>query len=146
MEALGYPEVATRVKQYVTSILRYAVQQQLIRYNPAYDLEGSIQKPETEHRPALEPEEITLLLERIDAYKGCRLTTLAIQLNLLVLVRSSELRFARWSEIDFRSKLWVIPEQRGAIEGVKYSGRGEKNETETFHPSLPSGNCVAGRN
>ncbi|MGV3346178.1 tyrosine-type recombinase/integrase [Enterobacteriaceae bacterium LUAb1] len=34
VEALGYLEVATRVKQYVTSILRYAVQQQLIRYNP----------------------------------------------------------------------------------------------------------------
>ncbi|ENQ7058202.1 prothage integrase [Salmonella enterica] len=76
----------------MTSILRYAVQQQLIRYNPAYDLEGSIQKPETEHRPALELEEIPLLLERIDAYKGRRLTTLAIQLNLLVFVRSSELR------------------------------------------------------
>lgn len=42
VEALGYLEVATRVKQYVSSILRYAVQQQLIRYNPAYDLEGSI--------------------------------------------------------------------------------------------------------
>ncbi|ECJ2309971.1 prothage integrase, partial [Salmonella enterica] len=83
----------------MTSILRYAVQQQLIRYNPAYDLEGSILKPETEHRPALELEEIPLLLERIDAYKGRRLTTLAIQLNLLVFVRSSELRFARWSEI-----------------------------------------------
>ncbi len=50
VEALAYLEVATRVKQYVTSILHYAVQQQLIRYNPAYDLEGSIQKPETEHR------------------------------------------------------------------------------------------------
>jgi hypothetical protein len=30
VEARGYLEVATRVKQYVTSILRYAVQQQLI--------------------------------------------------------------------------------------------------------------------
>ena len=78
VEALGYLEVATRVKQYVTSILRYAVQQQLIRYNPAYDLEGSIQKPETKHRPALELEEITLLLERINAYKGRRLTMQAI--------------------------------------------------------------------
>ncbi len=134
VEALGYLEVATRVKQYLTSILRYGVQQQLIRYNPAYDLEGSIQKPETEHRPALELEEIPLLLERIDAYKGRRLTTLAIQLNLLVFVRSSELRFARWPEIDFKSKLWVIPEQREAIEGVKYSGRGTKMKRKHFIP------------
>lgn len=118
----------------MTSILRYAVQQQLIRYNPAYDLEGSIQKSETEHRPALELEEIPLLLERMGAYKGRRLTTLAIQLNLLVFVRSSELRFARWSEIDFKSKLWVIPEQREVIDGVKYSGRGTKMKRKHFIP------------
>ena len=134
VEVLGYLEVATRLKQYITSILRYAVQQQLIRYNPAYDLQDSVQKPETEHRPALELEEIPLLLERVDSYKGRRLTTLAIKLNLLVFVRSSELRFARWSEIDFKSKLWIIPEQREVIEGVKYSGRGTKMKRQHIVP------------
>ncbi|MCA6960984.1 tyrosine-type recombinase/integrase [Pectobacterium odoriferum] len=134
VEALGYLEVATRIKQYITSILRYAVQQQLIRYNPAYDLQDSVQKPETEHRPALELEEIPLLLERVDSYKGRRLTTLAIKFNLLVFVRSSELRFARWSEIDFKSKLWIIPEQREVIEGVKYSGRGTKMKRKHIIP------------
>lgn len=47
-----------RVKQYATAILRYAVQQKIIRFNPAYDLEGAVQKPQTEHRPAIELEEI----------------------------------------------------------------------------------------
>lgn len=115
-----------RIKQYITAILRHAVQQKLMRHNPAYDMEGAVQKPETEHRPALELEEIPLLLERIDAYKGRGLTTLAIKLNLLIFIRSSELRYARWSEIDFNSKLWVIPEKREAIERVKYSTRGAK--------------------
>ncbi|EKO0672143.1 site-specific integrase, partial [Salmonella enterica] len=91
-------------------------------------------KPETEHRPALELEEIPLLLERIDAYKGRGLTTLAIKLNLLIFIRSSELRFARWSEIDFKSKLWVIPEQREAIENVKHSTRGAKMKRQHFVP------------
>ncbi|EIO2896825.1 site-specific integrase, partial [Salmonella enterica] len=90
--------------------------------------------PETEHRPALELEEIPLLLERIDAYKGRGLTTLAIKLNLLIFIRSSELRFARWSEIDFKSKLWVIPEQREAIENVKHSTRGAKMKRQHFVP------------
>ena len=44
---------------------------------------------------------------------------MAIHLNLLTFVRSSELRFARWSEIDFKSALWVIPERREAIDGIK---------------------------
>lgn len=51
-----------RIKQYITAILRHAVQQKLMRHNPAYDMEGAVQKPETEHRPALELEEIRYCL------------------------------------------------------------------------------------
>ncbi|EGZ0117758.1 tyrosine-type recombinase/integrase, partial [Escherichia coli] len=69
-----------------------------------------------------------------DAYKGRGLTTLAIKLNLLIFIRSSELRYARWSEIDFNSKLWVIPEKREAIERVKYSTRGAKMKRQHFVP------------
>ncbi len=135
IEKLGYLEIAMRVKQYATAIMRYAVQQKMIRFNPAYDLEGAVQKPQTEHRPAIELEEIPTLLERIEAYKGrSRLTQLAIKLNLLIFVRSSELRFARWSEIDFKSGLWVIPEQREAIEGIKHSGRGAKMRRKHYVP------------
>ena len=121
IEKLGYLEITMRVKQYATAIMRYAVQQKMIRFNPAYDLEGAVQKPQTEHRPAIELEEIPTLLERIEGYKGrSRLTQLAIKLNLLIFVRSSELRFARWSENDFKSALWVIPEQREAIEKTDF--------------------------
>lgn len=134
VEALGYLEVAMRIQQYITAILRHAVQQKLIRHNPAYDMEGAVQKPQTEHRPALELEEIPQLLKKIAEYKGRRLTILAIQLNLMIFIRSSELRFARWSEIDFNSKLWVIPEQREAIENVKHSTRGAKMKRKHFVP------------
>lgn len=47
VEALGYLEVAMRIQQYITAILRHAVQQKLIRHNPAYDMEGAVQKPQT---------------------------------------------------------------------------------------------------
>ena len=134
VEALGYLEVAMRIQQYITAILRHAVQQKLIRHNPAYDMEGAVQKPQTEHRPALELEDIPQLLNKIAEYKGRRLTILAIQLNLMIFIRSSELRFARWSEIDFKSKLWVIPEQREAIENVKHSTRGAKMKRKHFVP------------
>ena len=135
IEAHGFLEVAMRVKQYVTAILRYAVQQKMIRHNPAYDLEGAVQKPQTEHRPAIELEDIPALLERIENYQGrSRLTLLAIRLNLLTFVRSSELRFARWSEIDFKSGLWVIPEQREVIEKIKHSGRGAKMRRKHYVP------------
>ena len=44
-------------------------------------------------------------------------------------IRSSELRFARWDEVDFGWALWTIPAERTPIEGVKYSMRGAKMAT-----------------
>lgn len=118
VEKLGYLDIAMRLKQYTTSIMRYAVQQKIISYNPAYDLQGTIEKGETAHRPSIEIYEIPDLLQKLDNYRGRGLLTeLAIKLTLLVFVRSSELRFARWSEIDFKKSLWVIPEQRPSVSG-----------------------------
>jgi integrase len=45
------------------------------------------------------------LQERIDTYKGRAQTRLTVLLSLHVFVRSSELRFARWSEFDLKGSL-----------------------------------------
>ncbi|USE76607.1 integrase, partial [Escherichia coli] len=50
-------------------------------------------------------------------------------LTLLIFIRSSELRFARWSEIDFEASIWTIPPEREPIPGVKHSHRGSKMRT-----------------
>lgn len=52
----------------------------------------------------------------------------------MVFIRSSELRFARWNEIDFDKSAWIIPAERKEIEGVKFSYRGSKMRTEHFVP------------
>lgn len=70
IEVLGFLEVAMRVKQYVTAILRYAVQHKMIRLNPAYDLGGAVQKPQTEHRPAIELEEIPVFWSVLEIIRG----------------------------------------------------------------------------
>lgn len=49
-----------------------------------------------------------------------------MKLTLLVFIRSSELRFARWEEIDFKNALWTIPAEREPLKGVKHSHRGSK--------------------
>lgn len=75
-------------------------------------------------------------LERIDDYKGRQLTQLAVKLALLLFIRSSELRFARWDEIDLRNAMWTIPAEREQIPGVKYSARGAK-----MHSPHPWSHC-----
>ncbi|EMG6526864.1 tyrosine-type recombinase/integrase [Providencia rettgeri] len=134
VEISGRLEVAARLQQRVTAIMRYAVQSGLIDYNPAQDMAGAVATGKRVHRAALELKRLPKFLQRIDAYKGRPLTKLAVKLTLLVFIRSSELRFARWDEIDFENAMWTIPAEREAIEGVKHSHRGSKMRTTHLVP------------
>lgn len=95
VEASKRYEVAARLQQRATAIMRYAVQSGLIDYNPAQEMAGAIAVAKREHRPALDFERIPELLDRIECFKGRKLTKLAVKLTLMVFIRSSELRFAR---------------------------------------------------
>lgn len=133
-EAKEIYEIAARLQQRITAIMRYAAQSGIISYNPAVDMAGALTTVKRQHRPALALNRISELLERLDTYRGQPLTRLATKLTLLIFIRSSELRFARWSEIDFRKAMWTIPPERKPIEGVKYSYRGSKMRTEHLVP------------
>ncbi|HEK2024739.1 integrase arm-type DNA-binding domain-containing protein [Proteus mirabilis] len=134
VEMSGRLEVAARLQQRVTAIMRYAVQSGLIDYNPAQDMAGAVATGKRVHRAALELKRLPEFLQRIDDYKGRPLTKLAVKLTLLVFIRSSELRFARWDEIDFDNAMWTIPAECEAIEGVKHSHRGSKMRTPHLVP------------
>lgn len=134
VEMSGRLEVASRLQQRTTAIMRYAVQCGLLDYNPAQEMVGAVASSNRQHRPALELRRTPELLQRIDSYTGRPLTRLAVELTLLVFIRSSELRFARWSEIDFETSMWTIPAEREAIEGVKHSQRGSKMRTPHLVP------------
>ncbi|MCH6714068.1 tyrosine-type recombinase/integrase, partial [Escherichia coli] len=134
VELSGRLEVASRLQQRTTAIMRYAVQSGLLDYNPAQEMVGAVASSNRQHRPALQLKRIPELLRRIDSYTGRPLTRLAVELTLLVFIRSSELRFARWSEIDFETSMWTIPVEREAIDGVKHSQRGSKMRTPHLVP------------
>lgn len=127
IEEKGLLEVASRTRQHLSNIMRHAVHQELIDTNPAANLGGVTTPPVRRHYPAPPLERLPELLERIGAYhQGRELTRHAVLLMLHVFIRSSELRFARWSEIDFTNRVWTIPATREPIIGVRYSGRGAK--------------------
>ncbi|AEX06586.1 integrase arm-type DNA-binding domain-containing protein [Serratia marcescens] len=135
IEQKGLLEVAARTRQHMCNIMRHAIHQELIENNPAANLEGIISPPVKRHYPALQLERLPELLARIEDYKqGRELTRLAVLLTLHLFIRSSELRFARWSEIDFKNRIWTIPATREAISGVRYSGRGAKMRTPHIVP------------
>lgn len=130
----GRLEVASRLQQRVTSVMRYAVQSGLIDYNPAQDIAGTVPTKRTRHRPALDFDRIPELLQRIHDYKGHPITQLAVELSLLIFIRSSELRFGRWNELNFDQAIWTIPAERDPIKGVKFAHRGAKMRTPHIVP------------
>lgn len=135
IERKGLLEVASRTRQHLCNIMRHAVHLGLINNNPASNLDGVTAPPVKRHYPALPLERLPELLERIGSYhQGRELTRLAVMLTLNLFIRSSELRFARWSEIDFKNRVWTIPATREAITGVRYSVRGAKMHTPHIVP------------
>ncbi|MGB4074585.1 tyrosine-type recombinase/integrase [Pseudomonas sp.] len=126
VEKRGALDLVGRLRQRIVGIMRVAVQQNLIGFNPALDLIGGTVSPKTKHRPALSLDRLPELIGRIEADSGRPLTRLATMLTLLVFVRSSELRFARWPEFDLKRAIWTMPGERAEIEGVKRSHRGAK--------------------
>ncbi|TBL68624.1 tyrosine-type recombinase/integrase [Hafnia alvei] len=133
-EAKEIYEIASRLQQRITAIMRYAAQSGIISYNPAVDMAGALATVNRQHRPALTLNRTTELITRIDSYKGQLMTRLATKLTLLIFIRSSELRFARWPEIDFEKSIWTIPPEREPLPGVKHSHRGSKMRTPHLVP------------
>lgn len=134
IEKRNAPVIAERMKQSITGVMRHAVQNGLIDSNPALDLLGSVKRRAPVHRPALPLEQLPDFQQRLDNDTGRAMTVLAVKLTLLTFIRSSELRFARWSEIDLDKALWTIPATRKPIAGVKYSERGAKMKTPHLVP------------
>ncbi len=126
--------MAYRLQQRTTAIMRYAVQSGLLDYNPAQATVGAVASSNRQHSPALELKRTLELLQRIDSYTGRLLTRWATELTLLIFIRSSELRFARWAEIDFETSMWTIPPEREPIPNVKNSQRGSKMRTSHLVP------------
>ena len=103
--------------------MRYVVQNGIIDHTPASDLTGAVPTPKVRHHPALDLNLIPDFLERIDDYKGRKLAQLVVELALLLFIHSSELRFARWDEIDLHNTMWAILAECEKIPGVKYPAR-----------------------
>jgi len=124
-------DLAKRLRQYMTAIMRYAVQTGRIESNPALDLQGAVATRKTKHYPALPLSRLSELVQRIDNYNtGSHVAKYAPLFALLTGARSSEFRFSRWGEFDLTTSIWTIPEEREAVAGVKFSDRGEKMSRE----------------
>jgi len=112
VEARGALDVASRVKQRISSVFRYAIQTARCQFNPADQLQGVIETRKVKHMAALSAEALPSFLERLESYQGYTITKLALKFLMHTFVRPGELRGARWSEFNFEKMEWRIPADR----------------------------------
>lgn len=87
--------------QATSQIFRHAVQTGRALRDPTIDLRGVLPAPIVKHMAAFtEPKEIAELLRAIDGFTGSFTVHCALRLSPLAFTRPSELRMAKWADID----------------------------------------------
>ncbi|PPC79923.1 MAG: integrase [Methylotenera sp.] len=141
IEKLNILETAHRTLQTAGQVFRYAVQNGYAIRDVTADLKGALPATTTKHMAAFtEPKQIAGLLRAIDSFSGTLTVQCALKLSPLVFVRPSELRQAKWSDIDLKTAEWryrvsktktdhLVPLSTQAVEIFKtilpFSGHGE---------------------
>jgi integrase len=112
--AKGTIDTAHKLAGKAGEIFRYARRAGYIKYNPADMLTECLPRKQAKHRAAiLDPSQIGVLLRSIDDYgEGSLSVRYALKLLCYLPLRNSELRGARWEEIDLDNALWTVPAER----------------------------------
>jgi integrase len=98
-----------KVRQRCGEVFRYAIITGRAEYNPAPDLASALTPPKKQHFPFLTAQELPYFLTDLAGYTGSIITKTATRIIMLTGVRTQELRFARWQDIDLDKGMWNIP-------------------------------------
>ena len=110
--ARGATVTAEKVRQWIGAVYQYAAMLEITDRNPAAVLRGHFEQAKTDHRPALPREELTEFYRRLILAEIDPQNRIALILNMLTFLRSTELRGGQWNEIDFDAAMWTVPAQR----------------------------------
>ncbi|WP_432287670.1 integrase arm-type DNA-binding domain-containing protein [Aminobacter sp. BA135] len=116
IERRGAIVLARRMLQISGQVFRYAVAIGLATRDPSQDIRGALKTaPPKKHRASLKSVELADFFAKLSTYDGDRTTVLALKLIAHTFLRTSEVRFGRWSEfenLDGPMALWRIPAER----------------------------------
>ena len=110
------PETARRVRQRISTVMKWAVAQGYRSDNPAGDAIGAAlpkhnRKTKRHHR-ALPHGEVAAAIETVRSSGAGMSVKLAFEFLILTAARSGEVRLATWDEIDTEAATWTVPASR----------------------------------
>lgn len=109
------PETARRVKQRISTVMKYAIAQAWRGDNPADAITKALPRHDRstiKHREALPYDQVAVALSTIKGSNAGKATKLAFEFLVLTATRSAEAREAKWTEIELDKGLWIIPASR----------------------------------
>lgn len=112
IEKRGALDISARIRQTCGQIFRYAIATGKAERDIAADLKGALKTRKRGNFKYLQEDELPEFLEALKNYSGDMATKLGLKLLILTFVRTTELRGARWTEINFSDAIWRIPAER----------------------------------
>lgn len=115
MQAEDKIEKAKDIHRKLSQVFDYAIGLGLVEWNPAQMTKRAVVRRKGGHHPGLtEARDVGALMRAIRLYPdgAGQNTRAALLLSAYCFLRSTELRGARWSEIDFEAATWSVPKDR----------------------------------
>jgi integrase len=110
VQAKGITETAHRVGTHIRQLFDYALDVGIIEAHSANGLSRVLDAPKSKHMNCIPVKDAGTLFKAINDYDE-PITRIGLQLAAHTFVRTSELRFMQWIEIQDK-RFWVIPESR----------------------------------
>ena len=114
---LEKPETASRVRQRCDRVMTWCVANQFAPTNPVSSVTALLPKQKSKHDivvhfPAMPWRDLPDISTQIFSTAAVSVGRQALLFLILTAARSGEVRGAKWDEIDFNEKTWVIPSAR----------------------------------
>ena len=110
------PETAKKLRQRISTVMKWAVAQGYRADNPAGDaIDGALPRhnaAQTEHRKALPYAGVAAALATVEASGAWPGSKRCLRFLTLTAARSGEARAATWAEIDLDAATWAVPASR----------------------------------
>lgn len=114
IEARGSVTTARKVLAHIKQVFRYAFASLYVESDPVAGLSSDmLAKAPVQHRAAVTTrEEAAFVVRCVRRYEGSPIVGMAMEMLMLTFVRPSNIRWARWEDIDLDKKVWTIPPEQ----------------------------------
>ncbi|EMW0831995.1 tyrosine-type recombinase/integrase [Klebsiella aerogenes] len=109
---LGAPTVAAEARRTISSVFELAVATLRADSDPVWPVRKALPANKTQHKQALNPQQIGKLLSCFDNSRGSYQVNYCMWLMWWTPARPAEVTEAEWTEFDLDNALWTIPSTR----------------------------------